>query len=57
MRGSRRGQQFIEYLLLFAIVVIVVVTFARSSQFKRAIEDSINMTLNVINKEAQAITP
>lgn len=49
-RHSPKGQQIIEYLLLFAVIVIVLVFFlGPAGPFRNAVNQAINITLEQID--------
>ena len=51
-----RGQQLIEYLMLFAIVIVVLIIFLNpAGPFRRTVNQALDLTLNQINKEASKL--
>jgi hypothetical protein len=51
---NRVGQHLIEYLLLTAVVIVVVLVFARpNGPFHRAVNNSLNFALEEIRYEAE----
>ena len=53
--SSRIGQQLIEYMLLFAIVVIILILFINFGPLKNTVTQAINLTIDQINKEAEKL--
>jgi hypothetical protein len=54
MRCNHGGQQLIEYLLLSAVVIVVLIIFARpNGPFHQAVDTSLNSALEEIRYEAQ----
>ena len=48
VKGHRKGQSTLEYVLLVTAVVVVLITFVLSanSPFKRALNDTLNTAIN-----------
>ena len=53
--SSRIGQQLIEYMLLFAMVVIILILFINFGPFRNSVTQAINLTIDQINKEAKKL--
>jgi len=56
INNNRKGQNAIEYLLLFAIIIIVIL-FAISPNgfFTRAVDDSLDLSVNNIERMASNV--
>ena len=51
-QARRRGQQVVEYLMLFAIVIVVLILFVSPvGPLRHSLNQSLNMTINQIDKE------
>ena len=51
---NRQGQQLIEYMMLFAIVVVILIAFVRpGGPFRTSVNQALNLTIQHLNTEAE----
>lgn len=56
-KGRFAGQQLIEYLMLFVIVIVVFIVFlAPNGPLRRAVNQALVITIDKINVEANKLS-